>query len=260
MKKIIYEIWLAVVIIITAIVITVSTGVPSQWILIPVLVAGLCGLIAYLFRQSRLKKSFGIPTFLLMVFLVSVGWYLFCVNMPITSAVIESQKEAKDFDSFKNFKEGTKGDKNFLAFQLRQDSIYDAGVAQLLSVGKDDEALTFRKEHKAKFRKLVEGLFPEQLAQLDKKENINHKSGVEMISKNEAIVYFAPDDALNTRLYVEAGDTYTFSEVEGEFWVKGHEDPRYCLSQSEPFTAKSSGYIWIHGNSWGKVKVTTEKS
>lgn len=158
MKNIKQDVTIAILVIIICFVITIVTKANFVWVILPVFFTILLAILGKLLRE-KYGSSYGITIYLFLLFAVPLIWYFFSTSMPMKSAVLESNKNMYDLESFKEYSEGVDAKTEVAKFQFKRDSILKLQVNELLKDGLVDSAMNLIKINQANSQKLKEKLF-----------------------------------------------------------------------------------------------------
>jgi len=139
-------------------IITITSSINFFWLIVPIFFIILVVYLASLLRQ-RFGTSYGIPAYLIVLFVIPILWYLFSANMPFTSKMIASQQKAEDFSSFQNYAGSVDAKQEVANYQMKQDSILKEQVSKLLQENKVDSALSLIKHHDKSSDRIKNELF-----------------------------------------------------------------------------------------------------
>lgn len=237
MKNFLQDIIIGVLIFVICLIIAIVTGANFLWLFLPLVIIVLLAVLGNLLRQ-RYGSTYGITVYLFLFLVVPILWYLFCSQMPITAVTLKTQQKAEDFSSFKNYEGSIDAKKQFVDYQMKQDSITNQNVSKLLSENKVDEALQLIKDNKAKIEKLKKELLSN--SQIESSEDLNKSTRPSFtIKKNKKTELISVPD--KTTMYFESQKPFYILEIRDL-------NKRYELTEVPMPSGQSSRY-WL----WGGV-------
>lgn len=149
---------IGVITFILCIIITITTGTNFLYLIVPILFIVLIAFLATVLKE-RFGKTYGIIGYLIILFVIPIAWYMFSATMPITSMMLESQKQAEDLSAFQNYSGSVDAKKEIAKYQIKQDSILKDQVSILLNEGKIDSALALIKQNETSSERIKKELF-----------------------------------------------------------------------------------------------------
>lgn len=240
----------------------------SIWyLIIPLLILGSIGVMSYNLK-NRFRRTFGLPGFLTIVFLVLTATYFFQKYFPVTNDTLVSQRKKVDLDQFDNFEPGMDAKKKIQKLQKENDSLTNlitdyimqerdtietnelrGKVAKnLQKLGDISNAIKVNDNHYFQSKKyLFEGSEDKNNNGVSSFSLDSYNGKVEHRGPNEVFVKFNGNDTVYTDLIIHPGDTYSFINPTAPFRVDGYQNPSYVIKQSIDFEAKRKNMIKIYG-------------
>jgi hypothetical protein len=260
MKNFLQDIIIGVLIFVICLIIAIVTGANFLWLFLPLVIIVLLATLGNLLRQ-RYGSTYGITVYLFLFLVVPILWYLFCSQMPITAVTLKTQQKAEDFSSFKNYEGSIDAKKQFVDYQLKQDSITNQEVSKLLKENKVDEALQLIKDNKTKIEKLKKELLntPNIESPEDIRKNTHESSDKNNSNENSETIIIPKNAVQGSRLTFKQNDLYTVLNINGSIQQKNLSGNYVDLIEGHTYKVTinkiNSGPLFFYSESGGSVTI-----
>ena len=213
MKGFLQDILIGVLIFVICLIIAIVTGANFLWLFLPLVVIVLLAILGNLLRQ-KYGSTYGITVYLFLFLVVPILWYLFCSQMPITAVTLKTQQKAEDFSSFEKYEGSIDAKKQFVDYQMKQDSITNQEVSKLLKENKVDSALALIKQSKSNSDKIKKELLTKPNVKNELKKEDNEENTITIVGtcKGKSTIYFYAERPFSLRLSLDKGANGFYNE------------------------------------------------